>query len=374
MHIGLDAFSALGKGGNSMYSRELIRHLLVEKRSHHFYLFGYLHDLFRPQFREQGASQHTEVHTRLSPSYFPLPRLTTINEILLRAAARLRGIEVFHFTNPMNIVSGPWKRVVTVHDLAPFHDPSWAKEDATTLIKQKMSRIVSSDAIIAVSEFTKQDLVEKWGVDPQKVTVVHEAVGGEFFPDDDRAFTHTIVGADSYLLCVGQLQPRKNNINLIRAFSTIAPQFPGLKLVFVGRPVSKEYFQSLQTAIRDAGVEDRVVFNHTVDTTGLRKLYTRAACLVYPSLFEGFGLPILEAYQCGTPAITSSTSSLPEVAGEASILVNPNSSEEIADAIQRLLSDSTLRETLRAAIPAQLKKFSWEKAARETLDVYESLA
>jgi len=292
----------------------------------------------------------------------------------LRVVARLRGVEVFHFTNPMNVISGHWKRVVTVHDLAPFHDSSWAKKDATNLIKQKMDSIISSDAIIAVSEFTKKDIVERFNVDPNKITVIYEGANEEFFPDNDRAAVHTITGTDTYLLCVGQLQPRKNNLNLIHAFGMITPQFAGLKLVFVGRPVSSTYLKELHDAVGKAGLGSSVMFAHSVDNAGLRKLYTRASCLVYPSLFEGFGLPILEAFRCGTPVITSNTSSLPEVAGEAGLLIDPHSPEDIAEAIKRFLSDDHLRGKLRAAIPAQLQKFSWEKAARETLDVYASLA
>ncbi len=374
MHIGLDAFSAIGKGGNSTYSKQLIRHLLRQEGPHRYYLFQYLHDLFRPMFKEKGARNYTEVHTQLSASYFPLLRLASINEILLRAVAQLRGVEIFHFTNPTNVISGPWKRVVTVHDLAPFHNSSWAKERGTNLFKQKMDSIISSDAIIAVSEFTKQDIVEKFGIDSRKITVVYEGANEEFFPDDDPTATHAITGTDTYLLCVGQLQPRKNNLNLIRAFSMIAPQFVGLKLVFVGRPVSDAYLQELHNAVKETGVADSVVFAHAVDNIGLRKLYTRAECLVYPSLFEGFGLPILEAFQCGTPVITSNTSSLPEVAGEAGLLVDPYLPEDIAKAMKLFLSDSDLRQKLRAAIPLQLQKFSWEKAAQETLNVYENLA
>jgi glycosyltransferase involved in cell wall biosynthesis len=374
MRIGIDAFSAVGSSGNSTYSKQLIRHLLLQEDSHRYYLFEYLHDLLRPIFNEKGARNYTEVHMQLSASYFWLPRLEYINKILLYTAARLHRIDLFHFTNPLNYIDGPFKKIVTVHDLAPLHDPSWSKEHAGRLFKEKLAQVVSADAIIAVSEFTRQDLVERLKVDSKKITVVYEGAGEEFFPDNDPEATRAITGTDTYLLCVGQLQPRKNNLNLIRAFGIIAPHFPQLKLVFVGRSASEEYLGLLHNVVKEVGVEDSVIFAHAVDNAGLRKLYTRAECLVYPSLFEGFGLPLLEAFQCGTPVITSRTSSLPEVAGGAGLLVDPHSIEAIAEAMRQFLSNSDIRQKLRAAIPKQLQMFSWEKAARETLNVYASLA
>lgn len=371
MKIGLDAFSAVGRSGNSTYSREMIRHLIRQEANHHFDLFEYVHDLFRPQFTSV-AQNYDEVHVRLSASYFPLPRLEEINDLLLRERSRMRGVELFHFTNPLNTIIGPYKRVITIHDLAFLHDPSWAKAGPSAVFKGKLPGILSADALIAVSEFTKRDLIERFALDPAKIHVVYEGAGEAFYPDPDKE--SELVAAGSYLLCVGQLQPRKNNLALIESFGSIQNQFPDLRLVFAGRSVSPEYLDSLKSAVSEVGVEGRVVFEHNADNALLRKLYTNAECLVYPSLFEGFGLQILESFQCGTPVITSTTSSLPEVAGDAGLLVNPYSVESIALGIQRFLSDPSLRGELRKNIPAQLAKFSWDKAARETIKVYESLA
>lgn len=369
MRIGFDAISAVGKGGNSTYSYQLIQHLLRLDVSNRYYLFSFLHDMFRPLFKEQNAS-YTEIHTQLVGSIFRVPRLEVINDFLLRTHARARGIDIFHFTNPLTYTDGPFKKVVTVHDLAPLHDASWSKHRPGELFKEKLKRIISADAIIAVSEFTKKDMVEKLGVDPQRITVVYEGAGDVFYPDVDTQAVKRVVGEGRYVLCVGQLQPRKNNFNLIRAFSAISSQFPDVTLVFVGGPVNEAYLQSLRTAVTDAGMTASILFTGSIDNDVLRQLYTHAECLVYPSFFEGFGLPILESFQCGTPVITSHTSSLPEVAGDAGILVDPHFSENIAGAIKNLLSDNDLRKKLKEAIPAQLQKFSWEKAAKETLEIY----
>lgn len=373
MRIGLDAISAVGRGGNSTYSHELIRQLLRLDVSNCYYLFSFLHDMHRPLFKEY-ADHCVEVHSQLVGSLFPLPHLGMINDFLLRTHARLRKIEVFHFTNPIHYVDGPFKKVVTIHDLVPLHDASWSKRNSGDLFKKKLQHIASADAIIAVSQFTKRDICAKLGVDPRKITVIYEGVGDVFYPDADESAVAHVVGKGRYVLCVGQLQPRKNNLNLIRAFSAIAAEFPDTKLVFVGGSVSSEYLQTLRAVAAAGGISNSVVFAGVVETELLRKLYTLAEGLVYPSFFEGFGLPILEAFQCGIPVITSNTSSLPEVAGDAGILVDPHSSESIADAMRRLLADVAFGKKLRAEIPAQLQKFSWEKAARETLNVYASLA
>ncbi len=374
MKIGIDAFAAIGKGGNSTYSRELIKNLIMLDSPNRYDLFVYLHDLLRPMFRGSQAGKCAEVHVRLSPSYFPLPKLAHINEWLLRARASVRKVDIFHFTNPLNIIEGPFKRVVTVHDLAPLHDTSWTKKAAGEEFVSKLGSIAAADAIIAVSEFTKQDMVLRLQVPPGRITVIYEGAGSDFYRDDNKETVMAAVGAGPYVLCVGQLQPRKNNIALLSAFASIAPDFPDLTLVFVGRPVSAEYMVSLQNAVAEAGLDGRVVFLHAADNILLRRLYTRAECLIYPSLFEGFGLPVLESMQCGVPVITSNTSSLPEVAGEAGLLVDPRSHDDLAAAIKRYLSDEALRRRLRDAIPAQLAKFSWKKAAEETLKVYASLS
>ncbi len=372
MHIGLDAFAAVGKGGNSTYSRQLIRHLLRQDSPNQYYLFGYAHDVLRPLFKEPGARAYREVPVRLSASYFPLPRLEQINDVLLRFAARARGVEVFHFTNPISVIEGPFKKVVTIHDLAPFHDASWTKPEAGQAFKKLAPLMMSSDAIIAVSEATKRDIVERFSIDPQRITVIYEGASEEYYPERDDAALQSLVGGP-YVLCVGQLQPRKNNAALINAFARIAPHYPDLRLVLAGRAVNEGYLRSLHDMARAAGVYERVVFIPAADNATLRKLYTGAECLAYPSLFEGFGLPVLESLQCGTPVIASSTSSLPEVVGDAGLLVDPTSVEDIAGALERYMSDQDLRGRLRAAIPVQVAKFSWDKAAKETLTVYETL-
>lgn len=373
MKIGIDAFAAVGRGGNSTYSREIIRHLLRLESVHSFDLFVYLHDLWRPMFKERGA-RYAEVHMRLSPSYFPLPRLSHINEWLLRVRVSMRGVDIVHFTNPLNTIEGSFKRVVTVHDLSPLHDASWTKKVAGEEFVSKLKSIATADALIAVSAFTKRDMIEKLGIPHERITVVYEGAGETFYPDQNREGVAELVGDSHYLLCVGQLQPRKNNLALVRAFSSIAAEFPDIKLVFAGRPVSEEYFQNLKAAVDEALLAQRVVFARAADDDLLRRLYTHADCMVYPSLFEGFGLPVLESFQCGVPVITSTASSLPEVAGEAGLLVDPLSPDELAGALKKYLSDGALRLKLREAIPAQLAKFSWEKAAQETMKVYESLS
>ncbi|MDB5244345.1 MAG: hypothetical protein JWN18_215 [Parcubacteria group bacterium] len=373
MRIGLDAFAAIGTSGNSTYSREMIRSLIADGVGHEWYAFEYVHDLLRSNTPLSSGAYHNR-YVRLSPSYFPLPGLPVINEMVLRTAARLSRIDVMHFTAPLSIQQGSFKRVVTIHDLAVYYDPSWVKVGPGQEFKDKAALMMSSDAIIAVSESTKRDILKRFSVPPEKISVIYEGASEEFYPDNDEVAIESIVGSGRYVLCVGQLQPRKNNIALVRACGVVFKTQKDLKLVFAGRAVSDAYIRDLWTEIKNAGIESKVVIRHDLTNEQLRKLYTRAECLIYPSLFEGFGLPILESLKCGSPVITSNNSSLPEVAGGAGLLVDPYSVDSIVDALHQLLTDTELRKMLCTRIPEQLSKFSWQKAARETINVYESLS
>ncbi len=270
------------------------------------------------------------------------------------------------------------KTVMTVHDLGAEYLP------AAHQLKQRLYlrfitnyQLNSATALIAVSESTKKDLVSE-GTYREKISVIYEGFDSSLFNPknsdlQDNVLKQFDLESKKYFLFVGTIQPRKNLGNLIKAFKgflNILPQ-TDIKLVLAGGKgwLSDEIFE----LPKKLGIEDRVKFLGRVPDQQLPVLYSGALALTYPSLYEGFGLPILEAMACGCPVIASNTSSLPEVLGSAGILVNPLLVEQILEAMLKIAENDRLRDNLIEKGNVQVKKFSWEKCAHETLKLLESL-
>lgn len=230
-----------------------------------------------------------------------------------------------------------------------------------------------ANAIIADSHATKQDIVARLGVAPDKVVVVHLGVDGERFapqPAHQRSRALAELGLQPpYLLAVGTLEPRKNLMTLLHAYAALPSTVPPLLLVggqgWGDNPLS--------LLVEQLGLRERVFMVGFVADRLLPALYSGAEIFVYPTLYEGFGLPVLEAMACGAPVITSNVSSLPEVAGEAAIQVNPRSASDLAEAIQTVLESPSKRSAMRQAGLLRAQSFSWERCAQETLGVYRSV-
>ena len=267
--------------------------------------------------------------------------------------------------------------VLTVHDLIRLFD----RERASPLISKPNTRdrlylrldragIRRAAAIVAPSQATKRDLVRHLHIPEERITVVYAGVDHDVFrPVEQRVL------AEPYVLVVGSEHPRKNLATLFRSFAYLkdGARFADLKLVKVGSPGSGEAPFRTQTvrAARDAGVEDDVVFVERLERDQLAAWYSGAECFVLPSLYEGFGLPPVEAMACGCPVIVSNVTSLPEVAGGAALLVDPHDERALADAMEAVLTDRELRADLRERGLARTAEFSWVRAARETLAVYD---
>lgn len=370
MRIGLDATAMAGKGGNATYTRELAQHL-IQIAEDSFYGYGYLHELFSASDRRLDSVRWKRRPVFVSPPYVPERLANKVNDTVLDVFSRIDGLDLFHFTNPLAYQVGPFRTVVTIHDLAPLHDPQWAKENTRQALAERLPEIVkSASGIIAVSDFTKCDFLERFPIRPEKITVIQEAAGRAFYPQKNVDAVRNALHTDRYFLYAGQLQPRKNVLNLIKGFAAFSRENPDPVLVLVGAARDVEYSRSVDETIRREGVENRVIRLGYVDDEMLRALYSSALAFVYPSFFEGFGLPIAEALACGTPVITSNTSSLPEVAGDAGILVDPVNPDEIADALSRLGGDGSFRTILQGRALKRARSFSWEKTAEETLAVY----
>ena len=235
--------------------------------------------------------------------------------------------------------------------------------------------VKNSSLIIAISEHTKRDIVRLLGISPDKIRVTYLAANKSFRYISDRQNLHGVLkkyGINSkYILSVGTIEPRKNFANLIKAFALYLERIKKeeISLVIVGGK-GWAYNECLKAAI-GMGIQRHVIFCDYVDDSDLPIIYNMAELFIFPSLYEGFGLPVLEAMCCATPVICSNTSSLPEVTADAAVLIDPFNRPEMTNAIENVLSDRGLKKSLSDKAMRQSSRFSWSRTARETISVYK---
>jgi glycosyltransferase involved in cell wall biosynthesis len=231
----------------------------------------------------------------------------------------------------------------------------------------------AADAVIAVSECTKRDAIRFYRIPEEKITVIYEGVNPRFRPASPEAIAAVRARyglPERFILYVGTIEPRKNLTTLLEAFHHLLATYD-LRLVIVGKKgwLYERFFRRL----RELGLENRVLFTGYVPDEDLPAIYSAADLFVFPSLYEGFGLPVLEAMACGTPVICSNTSSLPEVAGDAALLVDPTDARALTGAMEQVLTNERLWATLRAKGMERARGFTWEKAAYRTWEVYQQV-
>ncbi len=287
-------------------------------------------------------------------------------------------LDVFHSTGPLLPPPGPVPLVATVHDLTVLTHPAHHTAiNRTRVVASLASAVARRAQLIAVSEHTRRELIDLLAVPEERVTVVPEAPDQAFQPGDDGRLAERLqrrYGIDgAYVLAVGSLEPRKNLVGLLDGMRLLPASLrAGMTLVVVGpagwrnRAIRRHLDVARATiAVQEVGY---------VSTEELSELYRGAAVFAYPSLSEGFGLPVLEAMACGTAVVTSDRASLPEVAGDAALLVDPQDPAAIAAGIERLLTDDRARLELVRRGFDNVARFSWERCARETAAVYRRAA
>ena len=261
--------------------------------------------------------------------------------------------------------------IVTVHDLVRSCF-SFSRETITEKILLKLDGryIKRASHIIADSQNTRNDLIKYLKVPDSKISVIYCGIDHSIFkPYNIRLLDKP------YILYTGSERPRKNLGRLFEAFAKLKKEFPELKLVKAGAGGrSENYRRDTIKKLDSLGITKDVIFVDHIPEIDLAHYYSSAALLAYPSLYEGFGLPPLEAMACGCPVVTSNTSSLPEVVGEASIMVNPYDTASLAQAMRQVLADGESRDDMVRKGLEQAKKFSWERAAEQTLEVYNKVA
>jgi len=365
-HVGVNAHllsmaASYRSAGINWYIQNLIRHLPGADP-------GFRYTVFLGDRGYTGTTGLALSFTRL-PTHRPAVRFLW-EQAVQPWVVRRSGVDLLHGPALVGPLLGGRPFVVTVHDMSYYYYPEAfraANRSYLQLLGQRSVR--RARRVIAVSQSTKDDLIKHYGLPAARVDVVYHGVDEAFRPlpaGEVAAFRARQSLPERFLLFVGTLEPRKNVVRLVEAYARLPQPCPPLMLVG-GRGW---YYEEVFRRVEELGLADRVHLAGYVPAADLPYWYNAAEVLVYPSLYEGFGLPPLEAMACGTPVISSTASSLPEVVGDAGLLVDPSDVDALAAAMEQVLADAGLRERMRAAGLERAQRFTWHRAARQTVDSY----
>jgi glycosyltransferase involved in cell wall biosynthesis len=362
MHVLINGMQGGNQSGTGRYTEELIRHLAARPDEVHLTVWW-------PGGVPAGDWADAVELIRQ-------PRGVWARLKLERHIQRIASeYDVVHYPASIGPLDGGPNVVVTVHDCIFMRHPDWFRWERAEYYRWAGTRSARrAGRVIADSEATAHDLRELIGVPNSRIDVVPLGVGGAFRPQTQAAcdaVRDRYKLPESFFLYVGTLEPRKNLAALVRAWDSIAGDIEE-ELVIAGRTGWKT--EEMLAAIGDAKHQDRVHLPGFLEEEDLVPAIGAARAFVWPSLFEGFGLPVLEAMACGTPVLTSNLSSLPEVAGDAALLVDPENESDIAEGLKRLSTDDVLRARLSAAGIQRASEFTWARTADLTLKAYERLA
>ena len=369
----------LQKTGIGHYTYNLAKRFVSMAPEHDYYLCDVFAGMgFYNMFRMTKNLSHSDRFLDIFRIPFPL---VTLSRLLLLCwskltgeATRIEDTDVFFGTNFRAIFKKGLKTVITIHDMAHEYFPETIRDAATlSYLKTELPLAArKADRIIAVSETTRNDIVHFLGVSPDKIKVIYNGVNTAFRPITDLSLLaktrERYALPPRFILYVGAIQPRKNISGLVEAYARICAEGPVSHDLVIAGSVSWKS-EGLKERISALGIESRIHFIGYVSDADLPLLYNLADQFAFPSFYEGFGLPVLEAMACGIPVLTSKTSSLSEIAGDAAVLVDPGSIDEIARGIIRLLDDSDLRTICIEKGLERAKLFTWERCARETMTV-----
>lgn len=359
------------KAGMGNYIFNLVNNLAILDRKNNYYIFvsDRNKDFFRikqKNFRIINLGKGvTKGLNRFLWEQFSLP-----------IYIRKQGIDVLHSPGFVLPFLSKAKNVLTIADMTFINYP-----EVHTLLKRAYFSLLmppsirKADMVLAISESTKKDAVKLVNVNPKKIKVTHLAYGEEFKVMDKKkakVFARTMYGIDSpFIIFVGMIEPRKNLIRIFEAFSEMKKEGIPHKLVIVGKTGWK--YEKIFKSVDRLNLGKDVIFAGYIPDSDLAILYNAAEMLAYACLYEGFGIPILEAMACGCPVVTSNLSSMPEIAGDAALLVDPKEVQQIKSAMDRLIKDKKLRKDMIKKGLKRSSQFSWQRCARETIKAYEGM-
>jgi len=358
MKIGIDVSQIVYPGGVSVYTENLVNALLeIDKINDYSLFFSSLRKSLKDsKFKTQNLKKY-----KIPPTVLDI----LWNKLHVLPIEHFIGdIDVFHSSDWTQPPAKKAKLVTTIHDLSFLRWPKSTHPKILTVQKRRLKWVKKEvDQIIAVSRATKKEIIELLGIRSEKITVVHEGISQDvknfqLSLSDFQKLKKRFGIRKRYLFAYGSVAPRKNIEKAIKAFEMIKEKID-CQLIIIGNYEPK--FKPPKG----------VILTGFLSRKEMVTLFSQAAALVYPSLYEGFGLPILEAFALSVPVITSDVSSMPEVAGKAAVLVSPKSEKLIAEGIVKILSDDGLRKEMMKAGKERIKLFGWKKAARETIKVYK---
>ncbi len=367
MHVGIDArLVYYTRAGIGEYTLRLTHALAATYPGDHFTLL-----------QDSRSAQPLLAAENVVISRTRVPSHHRLEQYLLPLAVNSLNADVFHSPDFIPPLRSRGRSVITIHDLAFLIYPHFLTQEAARYYGQIDRAVRHADQIIAVSQSTKYDVVRMLGAPEDKISVIYEAADPQFQPVDLATALQHVEALYSlpteFILFVSTIEPRKNIAGLLRAYRRLRDDYKLTPaLVLAGAPgwLSDDVY----ALVDKLALRPHCFFLGRVDSHDLRYLYNAARCLVHPAFYEGFGLTPLEAMACGTPVVVSNVSSLPEVVGDAALLVDPQNDEEITVALWRVLTDQALRETLRAKGLQRAAAFSWQRAAEQTMAVYRKAA
>lgn len=375
MHIAINAHllahtNSFRRAGVSNYTEALLHHL------------GHIDRVNRYTIYTTRGIDSTALD--LPPNFHVQPsHLPTINpriripweQLIAPPLLRLNGAQVFHGVLNVAPLFCPVPSVITIHDLSIFSFPqTFRRHNRMYLTWSTRASARRAARILTVSEYTKQEVVRLLCIPPERVIVTHNACDERFVPphpDDLAAFRQREALPEQFILYVGTLEPRKNIPMLLEAYAQIADRTEAPLIIGGGKGW---LYDPIFAKAQSLGLADRIRFVGFIPGEDLPLWYAAATVFVFPSLFEGFGMPLLEAMACGTPVVTTSSSSLPEVAGDAGLIVSPTDAEALGHALLQVLNTPTLRADLRERGLRQVQRFSWHETAERTLQAYHDAA
>ena len=367
MRVAIDA-RKLHDFGIGTYIRNLLRQLARVDRQTEYVLLSRAADL--------------DVAAQLGPNFRavlePSPNYSLREQVHVPWVLRRERPDVFHAPHYVLPAAVTCRSVVTIHDCIHLMFPQYLPNKmAYAYARASMwTAVKRSDRILTVSEASKRDILHFFNLAPEKIVVVYNAIDDHFWltpPDEEVARVRERYQLDhQFILYVGNIKPHKNLVRLIEAFAELRRTgFEELKLLIIGDEISK--LPSLRRAVHGHKLHKHVRFLGYVSDDTLRVLYRLASLFVFPSLYEGFGLPPLEAMASGTPVVTSNQSSMPEVTGDAAVLVDPYDVNSIVEGMRRVLADADLAADLRRRGPERAREFSWARSVEQTRTVYEEV-
>jgi glycosyltransferase involved in cell wall biosynthesis len=356
--------------GYGRFSLELLKSLIKNDKQNRYLLHGWSHSLDTTEL-QKFRGENVELKIATIPGFIKRMYWNTIRAPKIETV--IGSFDIFHGAEPMLPPTANAK-IATLHDLSYKRFPQFFQANVLRWDRFVQRSLIEADIIIVPSQNTRKDAIELFRIPAEKIVVVYIPISGQFSSQksvNDENVRRRYGLSDEFVFFSGTMEPRKNIPFIIRGFEKFQKNHSGIQLVLAGKKgwLSEEIFKAMERSPSGKSIK----YLDFVSEEDLCSLYRSAICFVYPSLYEGFGLPVLEAMASGTPVITSKTSSLGEIAGDASLLIEPTRIDEFLNALETICGNSNLRNELVAKGLERVKQFSHKNAADTIMGIYRTI-